>query len=139
MTLHSLSSPTFSSLYVAFVFIDPWGVARCRCTFTVILRPRFPIFRWCNTILRSWGDRWSPMLMLYYLCWNFKEIKRCMSYECYSWRGQCQRVSNDNNRKVLSTCVINKDVTGRLLRGSNTGARTSDRWRCRRSEVCAMR
>jgi len=66
---------TFFSLYVAFVFIDPCGAARCRCTLTVILWPRFPIFRWCNTILRSWGDRWSPMLMLYYLCGNSKESR----------------------------------------------------------------
>lgn len=136
MTLHSLSSPTFPSLYVAFVFIDPCGVARCRCTLTVILWPRFAIFRWCNTILRSWGDRWSPMLMLYSLCGNSRGIKRCMWYECYSRRGQCRRVSNDKSRKGFPTCV--EEATKRLLRRSNTEARTPDRSRCRRPEVCAV-
>jgi hypothetical protein len=50
--------------------------------------PDSPIFRWCNTILRSWGDRWSPMLMLYSLCGDCKENKRIMCYECYSRRGR---------------------------------------------------
>jgi hypothetical protein len=136
MTLHSLSSPIFSSLYVAFVFIDPCGATRCRCTLTVILWPRLPIFRWCNTILQSWGDRWSPMLMLYSLCGNSKEIKGCMWYECHSRRGQCRRVSNDKSRKGFYTCV--EEATGRLLRRSNTEARTPDRGRCLRSEVCAV-
>ena len=34
--------------------------------------PDIPIFRWCNTILRSWEDYWSPMLMLYSLCGTWK-------------------------------------------------------------------
>jgi hypothetical protein len=45
------------------------------------------------------------MLMLYSLCGNSKEIKRCMRYECYSRRGQCCRVSNDKSRKGFFTCV----------------------------------
>ena len=60
--------------------------------------------------------------------WEFQGIERCMWYECYSRRGQCCRVSDDKSREA---------ATGRLLRRSNAEARTPDRGRCRRSEVCA--
>jgi hypothetical protein len=68
--------------------------------------------------------------------WEFQGIKRCMWYECYSRREQCRRVSNDKSRKGFSTCV--EEATERLLRRSNTEARTPDRGRCRRPEVCAV-
>jgi hypothetical protein len=77
------------------------------------------------------------MLMLYSLCGNAKEIKKCMWYECYSRRGQCRRVSNEKSRKGFSTCV--EEATGRLLKRSTlTEARTPDRGRCRRPKVCAV-
>jgi hypothetical protein len=131
MTLHSLSSPTFSSLYVAFVFIDPCCAASGRCTLTVILWRRFPDISVVQYNIAILGGPLVTHVNVVFSVWDCKENKRTMCNECSHWSG-----SNEKGRKRFS--MRGEEAKGRYARGSNTEAGNPDRGRCRESEVCAV-